>query len=252
MYARAVRGLTVAYSVAFPTRTRNGGVDAGRRWVTGLTPTGYWMWPASRSASSSSPVVKTTFASATTAAGSEIVEYLLLGCALSVDLRADLFGETQEHFAANFDGQLGCVPGQIEAGRRAVAGDEDDVVGAEHLACVVAEVSNGHDLHVVTNMVTRYIVAPGATRGRRSVASRSSSRVTISVRQSISISRGSDRQPSGASMRICMLICMPSTSVRIDSATHRELKELAAQLGSKRRRDRGLGRAPAASGADRS
>jgi hypothetical protein len=33
-------------------------------------------------------------------------------------------------------------------------------------------------------------------------------------------------------MRICMLICMPSTSVRIDAATHRELKELAAQLGS--------------------
>jgi predicted transcriptional regulator len=33
-------------------------------------------------------------------------------------------------------------------------------------------------------------------------------------------------------MRSCMLICMPSTSVRIDSATHRELKQLAAQLGS--------------------
>lgn len=33
-------------------------------------------------------------------------------------------------------------------------------------------------------------------------------------------------------MRTCMLICMSSTSVRIDTATHRELKELAAQLGS--------------------
>ena len=33
-------------------------------------------------------------------------------------------------------------------------------------------------------------------------------------------------------MRFCMLICMSSTSVRIDSATHRELKELAAELGS--------------------
>jgi predicted transcriptional regulator len=33
-------------------------------------------------------------------------------------------------------------------------------------------------------------------------------------------------------MRFCMLICMSSTSVRIDTATHRELRELAAQLGS--------------------
>lgn len=33
-------------------------------------------------------------------------------------------------------------------------------------------------------------------------------------------------------MRFCMLICMSSTSVRIDAATHRELRELAAQLGS--------------------
>lgn len=33
-------------------------------------------------------------------------------------------------------------------------------------------------------------------------------------------------------MRFCMMICMASTSVRIDTATHRELKELAAQLGS--------------------
>jgi len=33
-------------------------------------------------------------------------------------------------------------------------------------------------------------------------------------------------------MLFCMLICMSSTSVRIDTATHRELKELAAQLGS--------------------
>ena len=33
-------------------------------------------------------------------------------------------------------------------------------------------------------------------------------------------------------MRLCMRICIPSTSVRIDTATHRELKELAAQLGT--------------------
>ncbi len=33
-------------------------------------------------------------------------------------------------------------------------------------------------------------------------------------------------------MRNCMFVCMPSTSVRIDVVTHRELKSLAAQLGT--------------------
>ena len=33
-------------------------------------------------------------------------------------------------------------------------------------------------------------------------------------------------------MRCCMLICMQSTSVRIDYATHQELKRLAMELGA--------------------
>ena len=33
-------------------------------------------------------------------------------------------------------------------------------------------------------------------------------------------------------MQSCMLICMQSTSVRVDVATHRELKRLAASLGT--------------------
>jgi len=33
-------------------------------------------------------------------------------------------------------------------------------------------------------------------------------------------------------VRSCILICMQSTSVRIDRATHRELKRLAAELGT--------------------
>jgi hypothetical protein len=33
-------------------------------------------------------------------------------------------------------------------------------------------------------------------------------------------------------MQVYMLICMQSTSVRIDQATHRELKRLAHQLGT--------------------
>lgn len=33
-------------------------------------------------------------------------------------------------------------------------------------------------------------------------------------------------------MRCCMLLCMQSTSVRIDKATHQELKRLADELGT--------------------
>ena len=33
-------------------------------------------------------------------------------------------------------------------------------------------------------------------------------------------------------MRLRMLICMPTTSVRIDAATHHELKRLAAEMGT--------------------
>lgn len=33
-------------------------------------------------------------------------------------------------------------------------------------------------------------------------------------------------------MRICMLMCMPSTSVRVDRETHEELKKLARELGT--------------------
>ena len=33
-------------------------------------------------------------------------------------------------------------------------------------------------------------------------------------------------------MQFCMLVCMQTTSVRIDTTTHSELKRLAADLGS--------------------
>ena len=51
----------------------------------------------------------------------------------SARLCADLPGEAKEHLAPHLDGDVGRVPGQVEAGGRAVAGDEDDVVAAEHL-----------------------------------------------------------------------------------------------------------------------
>ncbi len=33
-------------------------------------------------------------------------------------------------------------------------------------------------------------------------------------------------------MRLCMLYCMQSTSVRIDQTTHQQLKQLAIELGT--------------------
>ncbi len=33
-------------------------------------------------------------------------------------------------------------------------------------------------------------------------------------------------------MHCCMLVCMQSTSVRIDQTTHQELKRLASELGA--------------------
>jgi hypothetical protein len=49
---------------------------------------------------------RTTFASATTTVGSEIVEHLLLGHAVGFELRADLLRQTLEHLATNLDWQL--------------------------------------------------------------------------------------------------------------------------------------------------
>ena len=46
---------------------------------------------------------RTTFASATTTAGSEIVEHLLLGDAVRLERRADLLRQLEEHLAANLD-----------------------------------------------------------------------------------------------------------------------------------------------------
>jgi len=100
------------------------------------------------------PQDRTTFASATTTSGSEIAEDILLGHTASLALRRDLIGQAQEHLPANVVGDLGCVPRQEEAGGEPIAGDEDDVVGAEHLARLVAEGSNRHNLHVVTLVAT--------------------------------------------------------------------------------------------------
>lgn len=136
--------------------------------ASAATQRGAWGEAITRRARPPISADRTTLASVTTAAGSEIVEDLLLGCALGLELRADLFGEAQEHFAANLDGQLWRVPWQVEAGRGAVAGNEDHVVGVEHLAGAVAEVANGHDLHVVTFVVTQWMVAAERSGGKRS------------------------------------------------------------------------------------
>jgi hypothetical protein len=55
---------------------------------------------------------RTTLASATTAPGSEIVEYLVLAGALVGEFCADLLGKAQEHFAAQLDGRSGVSQGR--------------------------------------------------------------------------------------------------------------------------------------------
>jgi len=44
--------------------------------------------------------------------------------------------------------------------------------------------------------------------------------------------QGSVRDRPGRSMHSCSIRCMQSTSVRIDQATHQELKRLAVELGT--------------------
>jgi len=97
---------------------------------------------------------RTTFASATTAPGSEIVEHLLLSYTARLEVRPDLLRQTLEHLAAHLERQLGRVPGQEEAGRRTVARHKDHVLRAKHLARTITEVTNAHNPHVGTTVVT--------------------------------------------------------------------------------------------------
>ena len=88
---------------------------------------------------------RTTFASVTTAGGSEIAKNLLVHV-LGLQRRADLLGQAQEHLAANLNQPVG-----ISHGREYRAGvpsrvHEDYVIGAEHFRCVIAEVADRHDL----------------------------------------------------------------------------------------------------------
>lgn len=95
-----------------------------------------------------------TFASATTAGGSEIADDLLLGHPSSLALRRDLIGETQKHLASHVSRKLRGIPGQEEPRWSSLTGDEDDVIGAEHLARPIAEVSHRNYAHVTTIVVT--------------------------------------------------------------------------------------------------
>ena len=95
-----------------------------------------------------------TFASATTAGGSEIAQNLLLGHPSSLTLRGDLLGEAQKHLASHVGRKLRGVPRQEEPGGSTVAGDKDDVVGPKHLARPIAKVSYRYHTHVITSVVT--------------------------------------------------------------------------------------------------
>ena len=64
---------------------------------------GPWGEAMTRRARPPISAARTTLASATTAAGSEIVENLFLARAFGVELSADLLGQAHEHLAANVD-----------------------------------------------------------------------------------------------------------------------------------------------------
>ncbi len=95
-----------------------------------------------------------TFASATTAGGSEIAENLLLGHPSSLTLCRDLLREAQKHLASHIGRELRGVPGQEEPSGPALTGHENDVVGAKHLARPIAKVPHGHNSHVITMVAT--------------------------------------------------------------------------------------------------
>ncbi len=100
-----------------------------------------------------------TFASATTAGGSEIAQDLLLGHMSSVALNGDLVRQTKEDLSPHVVGKLGTFPGEEEPSRPTLARDRDDVLGPKHLARSIAKASDGYDAHVITSVVTHHPLA---------------------------------------------------------------------------------------------
>jgi hypothetical protein len=97
---------------------------------------------------------RTTFASATTAAGSEVAEDILLAHTARRALGGNLIRQTEKHLALDVRWEISRTPRQEEPRRPTFAGDQDDVVGAEHLARAIPEVTNRHHSHVITSVVT--------------------------------------------------------------------------------------------------
>ena len=79
---------------------------------------------------------------------------LLLADASSLALHRDLLSQAQEDLAPHVVRELGRLPRKEEARRTPFPRNEDDVVGAKHLARAITEVPHGYDTHVTTTMVT--------------------------------------------------------------------------------------------------
>jgi hypothetical protein len=89
------------------------------------------------------------FASATTALGGEVAHDVLLGETLSLALHRDLLRNAEEDLALHVVRDLG-LPRQEEADRTSLVPDEEDVLGAEHLAHTIAELLGRPDAHAIT------------------------------------------------------------------------------------------------------
>jgi hypothetical protein len=71
---------------------------------------------------------RTTFASATTASGSEVAEEILLAHATRLALSRDLIRQPEKHLASNIRRELRRGPRQKKPSWAPLACDEDDVV----------------------------------------------------------------------------------------------------------------------------
>lgn len=88
----------------------------------------------------------TSSASGSTALG-KIGQYLLLGHSRRLALRSNPISKLGEKFALEVNREIGLVPRYIESRRFAVARNEDYLLGAEHLACVMKKISDRNNLH---------------------------------------------------------------------------------------------------------
>jgi hypothetical protein len=113
---------------------------------------------ASPKASDARPPIsadRTTFASATSAAGSsEVGKDLSFGNALGLHLPTGPPRKLNVKASLHVIRKIRLIPGHEETGWEPIAGDEDEVTRAKHLRSTVTKVPKRCHLHVITSVTT--------------------------------------------------------------------------------------------------